>query len=135
MARAPHFLTPLLKGDAGGYALIVNGRGTALATTIEPAFDSASRRKGLLGRDGLPAGTALVIAPCNAIHMFSMRFAIDVVFAAKDGRVTKVCHDVQPWRIAASLGAFAAIELAAGEAGESGVEKGDRLMLVQKANM
>jgi ethanolamine transporter EutH len=33
-----------------------------------------------LGRDGLPDGTALVIAPSNAVHTFFMRFAIDVIF-------------------------------------------------------
>ena len=123
------FLDPLLKGVSDGYAFHIEGRDAVLATTIEPAFDSASRRKGLLGRSGLPAGAAIVIAPCNAIHMFFMQFPIDVVFAAKDGRVTKVCHDVQPWRIATSLGAFAAIELAAGAAASAGVRKGDRLMV------
>lgn len=129
MARAPHFLTPLLKGGSDQYAIHIDGTGAALATTIEPAFDSASRRKGLLGRGGLPAGAAVVIAPCNAIHTLFMRFSIDVVFAAKDGRVTRVHHAVRPWRVASSFWAFAAIELAAGAAAKAGIVCGDRLVL------
>ena len=129
MARAPHFLTPLLKSDSDGYAFHIEGRDAVLATTIEPAFDSASRRKGLLGRTGLPAGAAIVIAPCNAIHTWFMKFPIDVVFAAKDGRVTRVHHAVKSWRLASSFFAFAAIEMAAGEAARVDLKRGDRLVL------
>ena len=129
MARAPHFLTPLLKGESDGYELHVDGRDAVLATRIEPAFDSASRRKGLLGRTGLAPGAAIVIAPCNAIHTWFMKFPIDVVFTKKDGRVTKVHHAVKPWRLASSFFAFAAIELAAGAAEKSGVKRGDTLVL------
>ena len=56
-----------------------------------------------------------------------MRFPIDVLFVARTGRVLKVRSDVAPWRIAACLGAFAVIELAAG--GGARVEVGDRLEL------
>ena len=129
MARVPHFLTPLLKDASDGYAFHIEGRDAVLATMLEPAFDSASRRKGLLGRSGLPAGAAIIIAPCNAIHTWFMKFPIDVVFAAKDGRVTRVHHAVKPWKIASSFFAFAAIELAAGEAARVALKKGDRLFV------
>ena len=130
MSSPPHFLTPLLKSDSDRYALHVEGRNAVLATTIEPAFDSAARRKGLLGRSGLAPGAAIVIAPCNAIHTWFMKFPIDVVFTKKDGRVTRVRHAVKPWRLASSFFAFAAIELAAGSAARAGVRKGDRLVCV-----
>ena len=54
-----------------------------------------------------------------------MRFSIDVIFAARDGRVMKIALDVAPRRLAAAWGAFAAIEMAAGEVGRSDVEIGD----------
>jgi uncharacterized membrane protein (UPF0127 family) len=98
-----------------------------VATRVETAFDSAARKRGLLGRDSLEPGTALVLAPCGAIHMFGMRFAIDVIFAARDGRVLKVARNVRPGRIAVCFRAFAAIELAAGEADTHGIAKGDYL--------
>ena len=41
-----------------------------------------------LSQSGAPL--TLVIAPTNAIHTFFMRFAIDVAFVARDGRVLKV---------------------------------------------
>jgi hypothetical protein len=91
------------------------------------AFDSATRRQGLLGRDSLPANTALIIAPSNSIHTFFMRFAIDVAFVSKNGRVLKIRHALQPWRMAGALGAYAVIELPAGALARAGVEKGDTL--------
>ena len=67
------------------------------------AFDSASRRTGLLRHESLPAGTGIIIAPSNAIHTFFMRFAIDVAFVTKDGKVVKLRAAVPPWRMAGAL--------------------------------
>ena len=108
---------------------MITRTGAPLADTIEIAGDSDARRRGLLGRDELLPGTALVIAPCGAVHTFGMRFSIDVVFAARDGRVVKIARDVRPRRIAAAWGAFAAIEMAAGEVGRRDVAIGDYVEL------
>lgn len=102
-------------------------KGCLLARHVSTAFDSQARRTGLLKHAQLPAGHALVIAPCNAIHTFFMRFAIDVLFVARDGRVLKVRSHVEPWRIAASLRAHAVIELASGTAQHTGTVAGDTL--------
>ena len=48
-----------------------------------------TRRKGLLGRSGLADDEGLWI-PTSSIHMFGMRFAIDVVYADREGRVLKL---------------------------------------------
>jgi uncharacterized membrane protein (UPF0127 family) len=77
----------------------------------------------------LPEGSALIIAPCQAIHTFSMRFAIDVAFVAKDGLVLKVSQAVPPRRIAVALRAFAVIELPAGALEASDTRPGDRLQV------
>ncbi len=98
--------------------------GEVLAT-LEVADDFRSRLKGLLGRDGLEAGQALVIAPTNLVHTFAMRFAIDILFAARDGRVLKIAHAVPPRRVAGALRGFAVIEMAAGEAERAGTRVGD----------
>lgn len=121
------FLAPMLDQPRATFELIDVDRGTVVATRLEPAFDSASRRRGLLGRDGLPEGHAIVIAPCNGIHMCFMRFAIDVLFVARDGRVVKTCTNVRPWRIAFAWRAFAVVEGAVGSIGRSGTRAGDRL--------
>jgi uncharacterized protein len=98
-----------------------------LAEYLEPAFDSASRRRGLLGRDHLPAGHAIVIAPSNAIHTIRMRFAIDVLFVDRGGLVIGIRHALRPWRIAFSMRAFAVIELPAGTLTRCPVQVGERV--------
>ena len=104
--------------------------GRLLASAVEVAGTSASRRRGLLGRDSLDPSAALIIAPCSSIHTFFMRFVIDAVFVDRGGRVLKAVQRLKPWRIAASFGAFAVIELNAGSLDRSdGVVQGDRLYL------
>ena len=108
------------------------GDATIVADQVETAFERAARRRGLLGRDSLAPDAALIIAPCNAVHTFFMRFAIDVVFVARDGSVVKVKRAVGPARMAASPGAFATVEFAAGAADRAGLAPGDVLALVMK---
>ena len=127
MAR-PHFLRPLVDAPADGRVLTIAGRG-ALATALIPAFDSASRRRGLLGRTGLADDEALIIAPSNAVHTFGMKFPIDVIYVSRDGLVLKVRSNLQPNRVSAAWGAFAVIELAAGTADRVGLRPGDRLVV------
>jgi len=105
-----HFLRPLL-GKGGAASVLVNERtGSVVAAVLEAAVDSRSRRRGLLGRDGLAEGHAFVLAPCSAIHTCFMRFPIDVLFVARDGRVLKIVEQIGAWRVTASLRAFAASE-------------------------
>ena len=126
MSRA-HFLQPLLR-RAVASPVLLNTRSTLpVATILETAFESADRKKGLLGRDGLGPGQAMIIAPTNLVHTFAMRFPIDILFVARDGRVLKVRAGVPPRRIAGSLRAFAVIELAAGQAAASDTRAGDIL--------
>jgi len=128
-----HFLEPLLKRGTSSPSLYIEDTNTRLATVVETAFDSASRRTGLLGRAGLADDAALVIAPCSAVHTFGMRFAIDVIFAARDGRVLKVRTMMPSGRVSGSLRAFAVIEMAAGAAARAGLAAGHRLVVREPA--
>jgi uncharacterized membrane protein (UPF0127 family) len=98
-----------------------------VATIVEVAVSRVDRRRGLLGRHGLDASAALMLAPCAAVHTAFMRFPLDVVFVDRAGRVRKIVRDLGPWRMSASLGAWAAIELAAGSPRD--LVRGDRLYL------
>jgi uncharacterized membrane protein (UPF0127 family) len=122
------FLSPLLREPGRVWQLENVDTGILLAGNVEGAFDSTSRRRGLLGRRGL-AGGALVIAPCNLVHTFFMQFAIDTVFVDRNGRVQRVSHDLPPWRVAGSWGAFATIEVDAGVAQRAGLRPGHHLAL------
>ena len=125
------FLQPLLRQPDRAWTLVNAETGTHVAGRVTAAVDSASRNRGLLGRHGLD-DEALVIAPCNAVHTFFMKFAIDVLFVDKQGRVTRVVHGVRPWRITGALRAFATIELAAGTAARAGVVAGQQLELHER---
>ena len=123
------FLDALVRSGPASLALTNSRNDRIVARALMPAFDSASRRKGLLQRDFLPEGSALIIAPSNAVHTFFMRFAIDIAFVAKDGRVLKLRRDVRPWRIAAAWRAFAVVELPVGALERAGVQRGDTLRI------
>jgi uncharacterized membrane protein (UPF0127 family) len=122
------FLAPLLRDSSRRWMLANADTQAILARHVHAALDSASRRRGLLGRTGLQ-DEALIIAPSTAIHTFFMKFPIDVVFADRDGRVTRTCPVVRPWWLAATLRGFAAIELEAGTIARTGTVRGHRLEL------
>jgi uncharacterized membrane protein (UPF0127 family) len=107
---------------------LINERtNSTVASVVELAVTRADRKRGLLGRDALDASAALMLAPCPAVHTAFMRFTIDVVFVDREGRVRKIVRGLPPWRISASLGAYAAIEFTAGD--ERDLVPGDRLYL------
>lgn len=104
-----------------------------LATSVELAQTSAERRRGLLGRTGMPPGSALAITRCNAVHTIGMRFAIDVAFVDSRGRVRKVVEDLAPWRIAVSPFATTVIEFPAGTLKNGALLPGDRVSIIGEA--
>jgi uncharacterized protein len=129
-ASARHFAWPMIATPGAEWRLVNQRSRGVLADHLLPAFDAASRRTGLLRHDSLPDGTALVIAPCTAIHTFFMRFDIDVAFASRDGRVLKVRHALRPWRLSGAFGAYAVIELPAGALARSDTRPGDVVQVV-----
>jgi len=90
---------------------------------------SFGRMRGLLGRNGLEPGSGMLIDSAPSVHMFFMRFPIDVVFLDRDLRVLSVRHELRPWRVAGARGAVAALELPAGAAAAVGIAEGDVLAL------
>jgi uncharacterized protein len=102
-------------------------RNTTLAAAAEVADTSAKRRVGLLKKNKLEPGEGLWITPCESVHTFFMKFAIDLVFLDRKKRVRKVRHAVPPWRISGCLAAHSVLELPAGAAAASGTQPGDQL--------
>ena len=113
--------------------MAVNGRVVAEA---EIAADAGARTKGLLGRDGMKerdgmdekgnaTDSVLVLEPAGWIHTLGMRFAIDVAYVDRRGRVLSV-RMMKPWRVGmprlrsrqvleAAAGSFARWNLKAGD--------------------
>jgi uncharacterized membrane protein (UPF0127 family) len=101
-----------------------------LADEAELAERPLARMKGLLGRDSLPEGRALVIKPCTSIHTFFMRFPIDVLFLDEAGRVLRAIERMPPWRLTRIYPRAACVaELWAGAIARSATREGDEVRL------
>ena len=85
--------------------------------------------RGLLGRNGLDAGTGMLIDAAPSVLTLFMRFPIDVVFLDRERTIVGIRHRLAPWRVAGARGAVAALELPAGAAAEAGLSEGDVLVL------
>jgi uncharacterized protein len=110
-------------------------RGTVVCERLETADGVMSRGRGLVGRAGLDAGAGMLfdagrLLPIMWMHMFFMRFAIDILFLDAAGRVLKIDHRLKPWRLSSiAIGARRALELAAGAAAGSDTQVGDLIEL------
>lgn len=82
------------------------------------------RLGGLLVRPRLQHGEGLLLRECSSIHMFGMRYAIDVVWLDSTGRILKCVQDLRPWRVSACRGAYAVLELASGTIARLGLHPG-----------
>jgi uncharacterized membrane protein (UPF0127 family) len=104
-------------------------RGTVLATRETWALGAAERLRGLLDRGGLGDGEALVISPCTSVHMFGMKFAVDVIFVARDGTVVRAIPALKPWRATwIWWRARHCVEMPVGVLAATGTRAGDRLV-------
>jgi uncharacterized membrane protein (UPF0127 family) len=72
-----------------------------------------ARRRGLGGLDALPEERALALRT-RAVHTFTMRFAIDLVWLGRDGEIVRVDRAVPPRRHRGCARARAVIEMRAG---------------------
>jgi protein-S-isoprenylcysteine O-methyltransferase Ste14/uncharacterized membrane protein (UPF0127 family) len=104
--------------------------GLLLADRLRSAHTHWTRLRGLLGTGRLESGQGLWIKPCNQVHMFGMRYAIDVVFLDDENRVLRMAHDLQPNRISPRVaGATSVLELPAGTLARVGLAAGIRLAI------
>ncbi len=106
------------------------GRGVDVADRVRVADTWWLRFRGLLGQPPLGAGEGLLIQPCKAVHMYGMRYPIDVVFLDGESRVAGVCHRLEPGtRSPYFRNARSALELEPGLAARTGIAEGDLLTL------
>ncbi len=105
-------------------------RGTALATRARIADTFWARLKGLIGKRDLARGEGLVIVPCKGVHMWFMRFPIDVVYVDKEGKVIDVDENLPPWAVGRPRpSSHFVVELPAGTVAETSTRPGDRIVL------
>jgi len=69
----------------------------------------------------------LWIAPCESVHSFGMKFAIDLVYLDRKKKVRKIRREMVPRRLSACLTAHSVLELPVGAIDASRTEPGDQL--------
>jgi uncharacterized membrane protein (UPF0127 family) len=119
----------------GRYVSVHNlTRGTWVAERCRVATSMRDRAVGLLATPNLPAGEGLLIERTQSIHMFFMRYPIDVVFTDRDARVSRTVANLRPWRVVWwARGARDCIELPVGALLTSGTAVGDHLAMAELA--
>ena len=68
-----------------------------LGDKIRVADSFLARFRGLMLTKNLEEGEGLIITPCNSIHMFFMRYAIDAVFIDISNKVVAIYENLRPW--------------------------------------
>ena len=113
----------------GRYVRIDNlTRGTSVAAQCRVAASLRDRTVGLLATPSLSAGEGLLIERTQSIHMFFMRYPIDVAFVDRAARVTRTVAGLRPWRVVWwARGARDCIELPVGALESSRTVAGDQL--------
>jgi uncharacterized membrane protein (UPF0127 family) len=85
---------------------------------------------GLLNREGIQQGEALVITSCQSIHMLFMRFAIDVIFVDSNDYVVGLVNGIKPFRFSRIfLCSSYVIEVPAGIIVQSRTSIGDKITI------
>jgi uncharacterized membrane protein (UPF0127 family) len=103
-------------------------RGTVLAERVAIAESLLARTRGLLGTRVLARSEALLLRPCRQVHSFFMRYALDLVFVDRQGRVLLTRQNFGTNRISPLvMRANAVLELAAGALASTPTETGDVL--------
>lgn len=92
------------------------------------ATASPERRTGLLGTDGLEG--ALWIERCSSVHTFGMRYALEVAFLGRTGRVLSTTHMERSRLGWPRLGARSVLEVPAGKLRDWHITPGVVLSLV-----
>ena len=89
------------------------------------------RAQGLLLREHLLDQFVVALSPCRAIHTVGMRWAIDVAFLDRFGKVLEIRERLRPLRFsfARSKETFETLELAAGQIRAKNIRPGDFCML------
>lgn len=83
------------------------------------------RLGGLLVLQALEQDQALWITPCNSVHTFGMKYALDLVYIDKNNKVRSLVSHIKPWRASLCIQAKAVMELTTGSLQYLDIQRGD----------
>jgi uncharacterized membrane protein (UPF0127 family) len=87
---------------------------TADGLVLHVARRYGERRRGLAKMEPMPPDHALHIVRTNSIHTFGMRFALDLVWLGRGGRIVRIDTNVPARRMKTCIRARSVIEARAG---------------------
>ncbi len=100
-----------------------------LGNQIRIADNWLARLRGMLARPAPKPGEGLLLTPCSSVHMYGMRFPLDVAFLDKRGAVVATYASLVPGaRTRWHKNAAHALELPGGTLKESDTAVGDVLV-------
>lgn len=103
-----------------------------LADKAQRADTFLKRLVGLLNRKSLDEGEALILQPSNCIHMFFMRFSIDVLFLDKNDKIVVMLSSFRPFSLSRIyFEAFSVVELPEGIIKKTMPQIGDILKVIE----
>ncbi len=109
-------------------------RGTVVSERCRVARSIGDKMVGLLGSPEPAPGEGLLIERTQSIHMFFMRYPIDVAFVDRAARITRLVPGLRPWRVVWwARGARDCIELGVGTLDASRSQRGDQLAIAELA--
>lgn len=104
--------------------------GAVVAQQLRPAHTHWTRFRGLLGTRSLDEGHGLWIKPCTQVHMFFMKYAIDLVFLDDNHRVVRLIESLAPGEISPKVKeAESVLELPVGTIARAGLAEGTALAI------
>jgi uncharacterized membrane protein (UPF0127 family) len=107
---------------------VVRKNNETVIDEVELADSFIRRFCGLMYRKTMAKNHGLLLNPCNQIHTFGMKFAIDALFLSKDYVIIKIEESIKPGKVCKTVnGAHFVLELCGGVAKEAGLSVGDKL--------
>jgi uncharacterized protein len=121
-----------MRGGIGVLIKVLN-QDRIIVQKCEIANTFFKRLKGLLGKKDFPENGGLYIPKCNSIHMFFMKFPIDVLFLDQNKKIVFLLEEFSPWKIKATVKkAIATLELPSGTIKKHSLKVGDTLGFIEK---
>lgn len=105
---------------------VVNGQ--VICEKVEVADTFFKRFMGLMYRKSMEEGHGLLLAPCNEIHTFGMKFPIDTITISGDNKIRYLDRDVAPNKVRPIVkDGKKVLELLSGTIDKYGLELGDKV--------
>ena len=107
---------------------------TCLSDTVFVPKSFWQRAKGLLGKKDIDGKQFYLFYGCSSVHMFGMKFSIDLVYLNRQFEIVKLVHSLKPWHMSVCFKAAHVIEIKDGLNKLHGLVIGEKLLLKEGLN-